>query len=69
MKVQNLRKIPVGSVVRAHRPKKTAINGVLVTPVHTSGALDKVCVYVRGTGRKWVHLNQIDRILSTPKGI
>lgn len=69
MKVQNLRKIPVGSVVRAERRNQAPIKGVLVTPVHTASSFDRVCVYVRGAGRKWVHLNQIKTIYSTPEGI
>lgn len=70
MQIQTLRKTPVGSVVEVKtKPNQAAFRGVLLTPVHTAKANTSVCVYRRGIGHHHARLDQIDRILSTPKGI
>lgn len=70
MKIQTLRKTPVGSVVdvkfASHQHPR---RGILTTPVHTANADTNICIYRPGVGHRWAKLSQISGVVSKPVGV
>lgn len=70
MKIQTLRKTPVGSVVDVKFANhQTPRRGILLTPVHTANAGTSISIYRPGVGRRSARLNQIVGVVSEPEGV
>ena len=67
MKIQALRKTPVGSVVDVKfAPHQTQRRAILLTPVHTANSTTNICVYRPGVGRQYAKLRDITGVSSKP---
>lgn len=66
MKVQHLRKTPVGSVVEFVRDDGRRATGVLLTPVHTANNMSRVTVYIPKSGHHTTRLGRVKNVLSKP---